>query len=192
MAQAIRQMATEAQHDDKAVVNSFCETTASARLWLYLKRLYFISSVQHIAFRRMPASMLGFLVILLSSLMYFGDILICVTLRSARLHDVIIVSSVARNLYWWGAFRLGPSLKDGFGGVPRTFFSSQSSGLNFRCILSVIYHRLLRNFGAPRCYPVKCDRILHMLINFSSLLTLFSKRGSAVLPWKCVRILPIC
>ena len=31
------------QHDDKAVVNCFCETTASARLWLYLKRLYFIS-----------------------------------------------------------------------------------------------------------------------------------------------------
>ena len=25
-------------------VNCFCETTASARLWLYLKRLYFISS----------------------------------------------------------------------------------------------------------------------------------------------------
>ena len=34
-----------AQHDDKAVVNCFCETTASASLWLYLKRLYFISSV---------------------------------------------------------------------------------------------------------------------------------------------------
>ena len=25
-----------AQHDDKAVVNCFCKTTASARLWLYL------------------------------------------------------------------------------------------------------------------------------------------------------------
>ena len=33
-----------AQHDDKVVVNCFCKTTASARLWLYLKRLYFISS----------------------------------------------------------------------------------------------------------------------------------------------------
>ena len=34
----------QAQHDDKAVVNCFCKTTASARLSLYLKRLYFISS----------------------------------------------------------------------------------------------------------------------------------------------------
>ena len=33
-----------AQHDDKTVVNCFCKTIASARLWLYLKRLYFISS----------------------------------------------------------------------------------------------------------------------------------------------------
>ena len=32
------------QHDDKAVVNCFGKTTAFARLWLYLKRLYFISS----------------------------------------------------------------------------------------------------------------------------------------------------
>ena len=29
-------------NDDKAVVNFFCKTTASARLWLYLMRLYFI------------------------------------------------------------------------------------------------------------------------------------------------------
>ena len=33
-----------AQHDDKAIVNCCCKTTASARLWLYLKRLYVISS----------------------------------------------------------------------------------------------------------------------------------------------------
>ena len=32
------------RHDDKAVMNCFCETTVSASLWLYLKRLYFISS----------------------------------------------------------------------------------------------------------------------------------------------------
>ena len=34
----------QAQHDGKAVVNCLFKTTASARLWLYLKRLYFISS----------------------------------------------------------------------------------------------------------------------------------------------------
>ena len=40
----IKRRNLSAQHDDKAEVNCFCKTTASARLWLYLKHLHFISS----------------------------------------------------------------------------------------------------------------------------------------------------
>ena len=46
----------------RAVVNCFCKTTASARLWLYLKRLYFISSAIAYCISPYASSMLGFLV----------------------------------------------------------------------------------------------------------------------------------
>ena len=51
----IKRRLMSAQHYDKAVVNCFCKTTASARLWLYIdKRLYFkYYSLLHFAVRQL-------------------------------------------------------------------------------------------------------------------------------------------
>ena len=65
-----RRLIGQAQHDDMAVVNCFCKTTA-LQGYVCISSVYISFQVlQHITFRRMPASMLGFLVL------YADDILL--------------------------------------------------------------------------------------------------------------------